>query len=99
MRSQISAWRTKSTSGGNPWLLLLGSAMAFTLLGRRPISIDYLADELAADHVAAGEGNMGNCVDAFKNSDGIEQAGVLAVGQVDLRGVSGDDHLTSLAEP
>ena len=50
------------------------SAMALTLLGRRLIGVDDLADQLAANHVAAGEGDMVDVLDAFENGDGLDQA-------------------------
>src|SRR5512144_2352520 len=98
-RSQISAWRATSTSSDDKVGLGPGSAMALTPLGRRLIGVDDLADQLAADHVAAGEGDMGDIVDAFENGDGFEQPRILAGRQIDLRRIAGDDHLAALAEP
>ena len=49
------------------------SAIALTPFGRRLIGVDDLADQLAANHVAAGEGDMGDILDAFENGHGLEQ--------------------------
>src|SRR5262245_55259800 len=104
MRSQISAWRTTSISSDGkvklePVGLGPGSAMAFTPLGRRLIGVDDLADQLTANHVAAGEGDMGDIVDAFENGDCFKQPGILARRQIDLRRIAGDDHFATLAQP
>jgi len=39
--------------------------MALTPLGRRLIGVDDFANQLAAHHVAPGEGDIGDVVDAF----------------------------------
>ena len=76
MLPQRSEWRTISISSEEVPLERLGppSAIALTPFGRRLIGVDDLADRLAANHVAAGEGDMGDILDAFENGHGLEQA-------------------------
>src|SRR5215813_5192727 len=98
MRSQISARQTTSTASNAPVLLGPGSAMALTPLGRRLICVHDLADQFTAHDVAPGESDMGDVVYAGEDADRLEQARILAGREIDLRRVSGDNHLAALAE-
>src|SRR4051812_45654725 len=105
IRSQsVAFWSTSTSSlaparSDPPLRLGLGSAITRDLLGRGLVGIDNLADELAADDIAAGEGDMGNVLDTIEDRDRLEQAGILAGGQIDLRWIAGHDHLALLAKP
>src|SRR5512143_1558677 len=102
---QASSWRTTATSSFAPGtraaFLRLGppSAMTPTLEGSGFVGVDDLADELAANNVGAGEGDVVDLLDALEDIDCFEQAGIFSRRKVDLRRIAGHDHLALIAEP
>eukprot|EP01022_Parablepharisma_sp_SALTPOND_P035640 TRINITY_DN959_c0_g7_i1.p1 TRINITY_DN959_c0_g7~~TRINITY_DN959_c0_g7_i1.p1 ORF type:complete len:661 (+),score=231.75 TRINITY_DN959_c0_g7_i1:1723-3705(+) len=71
----------------------IGSVVAGGVIG-----VDDARHQRVADHVGAGEAREGDATHIVQHRDGIDQAALLSVVQVDLGDVAGDDGLAAEAD-
>src|SRR4051812_108604 len=54
--------------------------------------------ERMADDIAFSKLNNGDALNAVQNANSFDEAGAFVTGQIDLRGVAGDDSLRAMAK-
>src|SRR5579859_2744638 len=78
---------------------MLVSLAAGRLRRRTLVGCDNSRHQLMADHVFGGKPNLGNALDAVEQLGRFGKPRGLAIRQVDLGGIAGDDHAAVLAQP